>query len=135
AALQRHVRVDHTYVVVTEDLPPALRQAIPADAVVRSAGAPLVAALIKGGRVVIQGGDQPPVPARLADQALIQRTGQLMYEWSLRHPAISVVQPEYAWTATRVVGKDGLPVAGAHRNFPNHLFALGLGGTGLAGAW
>jgi len=135
AALQRHVRVDHTYVVVTEELPAAMRRAVPADAVVRGVGAPLVAALTRGGRVVIQGGDQPPVPARLADQALIQRTGQLMYEWSLRHPAVSGIQPAYAWTALRVTGRDGLPVAGAHRNFPHHLFALGLGATGLAGAW
>ncbi len=135
AALQRHVRVDHTYVVVTEELPAAMRRAVPADAVVRSVGTPLVAAITRGGRVVIQGGDQPPVAARLAEQALRQRTGQLMYEWSLRHPAVSGLPPTYAWTATRVVGRDGLPVAGAHRNFPHHLFALGLGGTGLAGAW
>ena len=32
AALQRHVRVDHTYVVVTEELPPAMRPAVPAAA-------------------------------------------------------------------------------------------------------
>ena len=75
------------------------------------------------------------MPARLAEQALVQRTGQLMYEWSLRHPAVSGIQPAYAWTATRVTGRDGLPIAGAHRNFPHHLFALGLGATGLAGAW
>jgi glycine/D-amino acid oxidase-like deaminating enzyme len=135
AALQRHVRVDHTYVIVTEELPAAMRAAVPADAVVRGAGTPLAASLIKGGRVVIQGGDQPPVPARLAEQALVQRTGQLMYEWSLRHPSVSGIQPAYAWTAPRVTGRDGLPLAGAHRNFPNHLFALGLGATGLAGAW
>jgi glycine/D-amino acid oxidase-like deaminating enzyme len=135
AALQRHVRVDHTYVVVTEELPAAMRRAVRADAVVRGVGAPLAAAVTKGGRAVIQGGDQPRVPARLADQALVQRTGQLMYEWSLRHPAVSGIQPAYAWTASRVTGKDGLPIAGAHRNFPHHLFALGLGATGLAGAW
>ena len=140
SALQRHVRVDHTYVVVTEELPAAMRKALPAGAIVRGVpfpkdAAPIVAALTRGGRLVIQGGDQSPVPARLADQVLVQRTGQLMYELSLRHPAISGIQPAYAWTATRVVGKDGLPIAGAHRNFPNHLFALGLGATGIAGAW
>jgi glycine/D-amino acid oxidase-like deaminating enzyme len=135
AALQRHVRVEHTYVVVTAELPPSMRRAVPADAVVRGAGAPLAATLTKGGRVVIQGGDQPPVPPRLAEAALVQRTGQLMYEWSLRHPAVSGLQPAYAWTASKVTGKDGLPIAGAHRNFPNHLFALGLGATGIAGAW
>jgi gamma-glutamylputrescine oxidase len=135
AALQRHVRVEHTYVVVTQELPAPMRRVVPADAVVRSAGAPLTAAMTRGGRVVIQGGDQPPVPARLADATLFQRTGQLMYEWSLRHPAVSGIQPAYAWTAPRVTGRDGLPIAGAHRNFPHHLFALGLGATGLAGAW
>jgi glycine/D-amino acid oxidase-like deaminating enzyme len=135
AALQRHVRVEHTYIVVTEELPVPMRRAVPGEALVRSAGRPLAAALTKGGRVVIQGGDGPPVPARLAEQTLIQRTGQLMYEWSLRHPAVSGIRPAYAWAATRVAGRDGLPLAGAHRNFPHHLFALGLGATGLAGAW
>ena len=51
--------------------------------------------------------------ARLAEAALVQRTGQLMYEWSLRHPAVSGLQPAYAWAATRVTGRDGLPIAGA----------------------
>jgi glycine/D-amino acid oxidase-like deaminating enzyme len=136
AALQRHVRVEHTYVVVTEELPPSMRRGMPADAIVRGAGGtPLRAAILRNGRVVIQGGDQPPVPARLQEQALVQRTGQLMYEWSLRHPTVSGLQPAYAWMAPRVVGRDGLPLAGPHRNFPNHLFALGLGATGIAGAW
>jgi glycine/D-amino acid oxidase-like deaminating enzyme len=135
-ALQRHVRVEHTYVVVTDELPAAMRRAVPAEVIVRGAGpAGLRAAMLKNGRVVIQGGDRPPVPARLADAALVQRTGQLMYEWSLRHPAVSGLQPAYAWSAAKVTGKDGLPIAGAHRNFPNHLFALGLGATGIAGAW
>jgi len=135
AALQRHVRVDDTYIVVTQELPAAMRGAVPTEAVVRGVGPSLAAAVTKGGRVVIQGGDRPPVPARLAEQALKQRTGQLMYEWSLRHPAVSGLQPAYAWTASRVVGRDGLPIAGAHRNFPHHLFALGLGAAGLAGSW
>jgi glycine/D-amino acid oxidase-like deaminating enzyme len=134
-ALQRHVRVDHTYVIVTEELSAPMRRAVPADALIRAAGFPLAAAVTKSGRIVLQGGDRPPVPARLADQALVQWTGELMYQLSRRHPAISGVQPAYAWTASRVVGKDGLPIAGAHRNFPNHLFAVGLGATGITGAW
>jgi glycine/D-amino acid oxidase-like deaminating enzyme len=134
-ALQRHVRVDHTYVVVTEELTTPMRRAMPDGALVRAAGLSLAAAVTKGGRIVLQGGDRPPVPPRLADQALVQWTNELMYQLSRRHPAISGVQPAYAWTAARVVGKDGLPIAGAHRNFPNHLFAVGLGATGIAGAW
>ena len=35
------------------------------------------------------GADQPPVPAQSRDQAIVQRTGQLMYELSLIYPAIS----------------------------------------------
>ena len=56
-------------------------------------------------------------------------------ELSLMQPAISGVLPEYAWTAPRVTGRDGLMIVGAHRNFPRCLFALGLGSTGLAGAF
>ena len=72
---------------------------------------------------------------RLRDRTLVQRTGQLMYELSLRYPVISGIMPEYAWTARRVTGRDGLPVIGSHRGFPRHLFAVGLGGLGLTGAW
>jgi glycine/D-amino acid oxidase-like deaminating enzyme len=30
---------------------------------------------------------------------------------------------------------DGLPVIGPHRNYPGHLFALGLGHHGIAAVW
>ena len=65
----------------------------------------------------------------------MQRTGQLMYELSLRYPAMSGILPDYAWMAPRVTARDGLLLAGPHRNFPRHLFALGLGATGLTGAF
>jgi gamma-glutamylputrescine oxidase len=133
-ALQRHVRVDHTYVLVTPPLPAALRSALPAGLVVRTPS-PAWLALAPGGRLLIQGGDQPAVTPRLQDRALVQRVGQLMYEASLRYPSISGVLPEYAWMAPRVTARDGLLLAGPHRNFPRHLFALGLGATGLTGAF
>ena len=83
----------------------------------------------------MQGGDQPAVAPRLQEKALVQRTGQLMYELSLLYPSISGVAPDYAWMAPRVTGRDGLMLVGPHRNFPRHLFALGLGSSGIAGAW
>jgi hypothetical protein len=34
-----------------------------------------------------------------------------------------------------VTAADGLLIAGPHRNFPRHLFAIGLGATGVSGAF
>jgi glycine/D-amino acid oxidase-like deaminating enzyme len=135
-ALQRHVRVAHTYLVATPELPRALQAKMASDAIVRDLAQPShTVGVVIGGRLLVQGGDQPAVAPRLQDKALVQRTGQLMYELSLMYPAISGVLPEYAWAAPRVTGRDGLMLVGAHRNFPRHLFALGLGSTGLSGAW
>ena len=65
---------------------------------------------------------------------LIQRTGQLMYELSLALPAISGTRPEYGWHAPWSRAHDDLPFIGTHRNYPHHLFALGLG-TNLTAAF
>jgi glycine/D-amino acid oxidase-like deaminating enzyme len=78
-------------------------------------------------RILWSGADQARVPDRLRQTTLIQRTGQLMYELSLALPAISGVQPEYGWHAPWSRAVDDLPFIGPHRNYPNHLFALGLG--------
>lgn len=135
-SLQRHVRVDHTYAVATEPLAGALRPRLPAGTIVRTAGNKQKAlTLTREGRVLVQGGDQPAVPARRQDRALVQRAGELMYELSVLYPALSGVQPEFAWAAPRVTARDGLMLIGPHRNLPRHLFALGLGATGLSGAW
>jgi hypothetical protein len=50
-----------------------------------------------------------------------------MYELSLALPAISGVQPAYGWHAPWTRSVDDLPFIGPHRNYPHHLFALGLG--------
>jgi glycine/D-amino acid oxidase-like deaminating enzyme len=146
-ALQRHVRVDDTYIVATDVLPAALARRIAPRAILRDTLLPgrpvglpplssdLCLGLTLRGRLLVQGGTRPAVAPRLRDAALVQRTGQLMYELSRLYPDISGVLPAYAWTARRVTGRDGLPIVGSHRGFPRHLFAVGLGGTGLAGAW
>jgi glycine/D-amino acid oxidase-like deaminating enzyme len=136
AALQRHVRVQHSYCVATPELPRALQTRVAAQSIIRdTAESPHTIGPIARNRLLVQGGDQPAVGPRLEEKALVQRTGQLMYELSLLYPSISGVMPEYAWTATRVTGRDGLMLVGPHRNFPRHLFAVGVGSTGLAGAW
>ena len=78
-------------------------------------------------RVLWTGADQPRVADRKRPAALVQRSGQLMYELSLALPAISGVQPEYGWHAPWTRSVDDLPFIGPHRNYPHHLFALGLG--------
>ena len=77
------------------------------------------------------GADQPEPPTRRQEKVLVQRTGQLMYELSTLYPVISGIQPDYVWAGPLSTTTDGLPYIGPHRNFPHHLFALGLGHNGL----
>jgi glycine/D-amino acid oxidase-like deaminating enzyme len=155
-ALRRHVRMADTYAVATPPLAgplmgPVMRSLGKRDVVIREAAGifgpgfpgpalpgvepPHVLLHTRDGRVVFSGADQKPVATRLGDKAIVQRTGQLMYELSRLYPMISGTPPEYGWSARSVTAADGLLLAGPHRNFPHHLFALGLGATGLAGAF
>jgi gamma-glutamylputrescine oxidase len=136
-ALRRHVRVADTYMVSTPPLAnPLLRQLGPSDVVLRDLAQPAhTLRHTKDGRLLFQGAGQKPVPPRQRDKAIVQRTGQLMYELSRLYPAMSGTPPEYGWSARTVTAADGLLLAGPHRNFPRHLFAIGLGVTGLAGAY
>ena len=135
--LRRHLHPRHGYGVVTESLPAAVRrEAGPRRTALRDSSIPpRFVRWAKEDRVLIEGADQDPVPARALNQALIQRTGQLMYELSLLYPAISGTRPEWAWSFGFDDTVDGLPYIGPHRNFPRHLFALGLGRHGVAVAW
>jgi glycine/D-amino acid oxidase-like deaminating enzyme len=137
AALDRHVRALDSYIVATPVLSPTLARAFAAkDVVLRdSDDPPHTLRHTSDGRILFQGAAQPPVAARHQEKTLVQRTGQLMYELSRLYPAISGVMPEYGWTTRLATGLDGLPLAGPHRNFPHHLFAIGLGHAGVAGAY
>jgi gamma-glutamylputrescine oxidase len=136
-ALRRHVRVTDSYIVATPPLEgPVARAFGSPDLVIRDANdPPHTLRRTVDGRILFQGAAQPPVPARLQEKAVVQRSMQLMYELSCRYPAISGVMPQFGWSARLAVGIDGLPLAGPHRNFPRHLFAIGLGHAGLAGAY
>jgi len=136
-ALRRHLRPEQGYAVVTEPLPAAVRRELGrrAAAIRDSAVPPHTLRWLKDDRVMFAGADQPPVASRLLDKVLRQRTGQLMYELSVRYPAISGAQPEWAWAFPHDGTVDGLPYIGLHRNFPRHLFAMGQSRHGAATAW
>ena len=136
-ALRRHLHPQHSYAVVTEPLPAAVRRELGrrAAALRDSADPPHMLRWLKDDRAFFIGADQAPVAARARDKVLLQRSGQLMYELSTIYPAISGAMPEWAWDVTHDSTVDGLPFVGRHRNFPRHLFALGHGRHGAAVAW
>jgi glycine/D-amino acid oxidase-like deaminating enzyme len=136
-ALRRHFRPKQTYALVTEPLPAGVRRLVGRrDAALRdSASPPHVLRWMRDDRLLFSGADQDPVPARALDRTLVQRANQLMYELSTLYPAISGLQPEWAWPLVHHGSPDGLPVIGPHRNFPRHLFAMGHGRHGAGVAW
>lgn len=136
-ALRRHFAPVQSYLVVTERLPAAVRREAGkrTTALRDTANPPHVLRWLKDNRVLFGGADQPPVPPRARDKALVPHANELMYELSTLYPAISGLQPAWAWDAVTYGSPDGLPVVGPHRNFPRHLFALGHGRHGAGVAW
>jgi glycine/D-amino acid oxidase-like deaminating enzyme len=127
--LARHFDMRESYIVQTPPLPPRVRSASPEPNLILQdvEEPPHRLAWTASDRILWSGADQPRIPERLREKTLVQRTGQLMYELSLMVPAISGIQPEHGWDAPYSVTRDGLPFIGPHRNYPRHLFALGLG--------
>ena len=136
AALARHFVEAETYVALTPPLGADVRRtAGTRDAIVEDRSRPPHRLCWTAeDRILWSGADQPRVDEKQRKAVLIQRTGQLMYELSLALPAISGTQPEYGWHAPWSRALDDLPFIGTHRNYPHHLFALGLG-TNLTAAF
>ena len=136
-SLRRHLRARHTYSVVTERLPAAVRREVgQRTSTLRDASVPPhLLRWIDGERVLFSGAEQPPIPARAVEKVLVQRTGQLMYELSTIYPPVSGARAEWAWTTAFDDTVDGLPFIGPHRNLPRQLFALGHGRHGEGLAW
>ena len=133
--LRRRFTPGDAYVVLTPELPAAMRREMTSpDLILRDAASPDHWMHWTGNRVLFAGADQPSVADRLRERALIQRTGQLMYELSVMRPAISGLMPEYSWDAEFSRTIDGVPYYGPHRNYPHHYFAFsgGAGGLGLS---
>ena len=128
---RRFQQCDH-YIVLTGELPAAVRKEMTPPAVIlREMVAPDHWLHWIGNRVAFAGADQPSPPERTRERTLFQRTGQLMYELSVLRPAISGLMPEYSWTVEWSKTIDGVPYYGPHRNYPHHYFAFGGGAAGL----
>ena len=131
---RRFIRSD-TYVVLTPELPAAIRREMTApELILRDAATPDHWMHWIGNRVLFAGADQASVPDRARARTLIQRTGQLMYELSVMRPVISGLMPEYSWDVAESKTVDGVPYYGPHRNYPHHYFAFsgGTGGLGMS---
>jgi glycine/D-amino acid oxidase-like deaminating enzyme len=135
--LHRHFTRELHYCVLTGPLPAAARRAVGRRAAsVEDVDAPRhTLRWMKDDSVLFCGGAQPALPVRARLKAVQQRTWQLMYELSLLYPAISGVQPTHAWDIEVARTVDGLPYIGAHRNYPRHLFALGIDPHRLGHCW
>jgi glycine/D-amino acid oxidase-like deaminating enzyme len=133
--LRRRFARCESYAVLTPDLAAGMRrQMTPDDLIIRDNAAPDHWLHWIGNRVYFSGADQPVVPDRARERAMVQRTGQLMYELSVMSPAISGAMPEYSWHVDYSRTIDGVPYYGPHRNYPHHYFAFsgGPGGLGLS---
>jgi glycine/D-amino acid oxidase-like deaminating enzyme len=135
--LRRHVRRQIGYVVVTHPLTAAMRRETGRhDAVVSEISPePHWLRWLPEDRALFAGARSQPVAARQEQRALVQRTAQLMYELSVRYPAISGLPAAWSWDMPVVTTVDGLPWIGPHRNYPFHFFAMALGWHGDGLAW
>lgn len=137
APLRRHLRSMETYCVLTDSLPSFVRREFGRSRAIlidRESPAHILRRTTDD-RLLGMGADQARLPPRANQKAVVQRTGQLMYEVSRLYPALSGVKPEYGWSVPVSAPSDGLPVIGPHRLYPRHLFVLGLGHSGIGAAW
>jgi len=137
ASLRRHLHLSDTYCVVTPPVPSYVRREFGRSRaiLVDREDPPHVMRRTSDERVLVMGADSAPLPDRSRERAVVQRTGQLMYELSKLYPAISGIQPDYGWSVPVAASPDGYPCMGPHRNYPHHLFALGSGHNGVASAY
>lgn len=135
--LRRHVRRLDGYAVVTEPLSAPMRHETGRrDCVLADAGAsPHWLRWLPENRALFAGATGRPVGWQKRDKTLVQRTGQLMYELSVRYPVISGLPARWSWDAPVVSTPHGLPWIGPHRNYPFHFFALAFGWHGDGLSW
>jgi glycine/D-amino acid oxidase-like deaminating enzyme len=135
--LRRHFSRELSYAVLTGPMPAAMRRAVGRRATSLQDGErpPHVLRFLRDDTILFCGGARGEVPARSRAKALDQKTWQLMYELSLLYPAISGIQPTHAWDVSVARTVDGLPYLGTHRNYPRHLFALGIDPHRLGHCW
>ena len=135
--LRRHFTAEHAYAVVTQPMPAAMRKAAGRRAAsIEDTDVPAhTLRWLRDDSILFAGGAQREVPSRSRSKALKQRMWQLMYELSLLYPVVSGIQPTHAWDIPIARTVDGLPYLGLHRNYPRHLFALGIDPHRLGYSW
>jgi glycine/D-amino acid oxidase-like deaminating enzyme len=135
--LRRHVRRRDGYLVVTEPLTAAMRREVGrrTSVITEIGDSAQWVRWLADDRALVAGGLSSPVPPRQREKALRPRIGQLMYEFSVRYPAISGLSATWGWDAPVVSTFDGLPWIGPHRNYPFHFFAMAFGWQGDGLAW
>jgi glycine/D-amino acid oxidase-like deaminating enzyme len=136
-SLVRHFWLRTTYLALTDRVPAKIRQALGRrDIILRDTASPAhLVRWVNDEQLLVTGADREQTPPRERERALVQRTGQLMYELSILYPDISGLQAAYGWDAAYARTSDGLPYIGAHRNFPHHLFAFGDSSHSVTGAY
>jgi glycine/D-amino acid oxidase-like deaminating enzyme len=135
-ALHRHLRQVESVVVTVPSVPVEIRRGLgTATTIVRDMADPRHCWRVQndGGLIVWQAG-RAPSPPRQREAAVVRHSGELMYEFSVLHHAISGVQPSAGWIVASHRSQDGMVIAGPHRAFPRHLFAVGGGVDGLQSA-
>jgi glycine/D-amino acid oxidase-like deaminating enzyme len=136
--LRRHVRRESGAVVVTEPLNAAMRREVgrreSVVTEVSETNRPWVRWLADD-RAMFAGAVTKRAPIRQQDKVLVQKTAQLMYEFSVRYPVISGLPAHWGWENEIVTTSDGLPWIGPHRNYPFHFFAMAFGWHGDGLTW
>ena len=127
--LDRHVRAIERYHVLTVPMPAAMRKAMALTGVIAGdVGVPFFATITPDGRLLLTGGDGPVLPERKREAALVQRTGDLMYQCLRRFPVMVGLAPEFSWSSSIVAAPDRFPLVGPHRQYPHQLFSFGTDG-------
>jgi glycine/D-amino acid oxidase-like deaminating enzyme len=136
-SLRRHFRFKHAYLALTGVVPAGTRRRLGRrEAVLRdTANPPHIIRWVDDERLLVVGAETDAPDDRRRAAAIVQRTGQLMYELSTVYPDISGIAPDYGWDAAFARTSDGMPYIGPHRNFPHHLFAFGDASHSATGAY
>lgn len=136
-ALDRHFSRRMLFAALTDTIPTPLRTRVGVreSIVSDSADPPRHVEWATSAQVLAVGADAADVAPRLLARAVVQRTGQLMYELSTLYPDVSGIAPARGWAIPYVRTSDGLPVVGPHRNYPRHLFVYGERALGVTGSF
>jgi glycine/D-amino acid oxidase-like deaminating enzyme len=126
-------RMTNTYVITTPPLTAALRRQVGlARAMLWDTDDPYhYARWTPDNRLILGGEDEPRKRTGDRHAALNRHARTLASHLASLFPALTEIEPAYAWEGLFATTPDGLPYIGPHRRYPRQLFALGYGGNGM----